>query len=463
MCREAEDLTLNRRAPGFYSLSFVLQSSRLSMEITHQTPPIQAQTEIDRVPGLGTRSLPILIGLGLFGLGLAATGNILDPFIYNEKVRLLAPPALKNSTLSLITITSLLVALFVQPLVGRWSDRSQTRWGRRAPFLLAGLVGLSLGLAIVVEAQSLWLLLLAVVLVSTSSNTIQGPWQALVPDRVPVSQHGTMAGIKTVLEATGSVMGVGLAGLTLAQGHLWAAPLTILALLWFIFWLTLQTLRQGPAAAVTPPSTPFDSPLALFKLRLSHLPPGLPWWMANRFLFWAAAISIRTFLLNYLQDVLNLSPAETQALSSRIILLLGAGIFLLVLPAGAIADRIGRRPLLLVAGLLAALGAVVFIFLRDVHWLFLAGGLIAAGAGIFTSASWALATDIVPKGEGALYLGLANAATVLGSISGRLGGPVIDGMNELTGTSTAGYMVVFGLAALFFLGSSVAVLKIKER
>jgi MFS family permease len=184
--------------------------------------------------------------------------------------------------------------------------------------------------------------------------------------------------------------------------------------------------------------------------------------MVNRFLFWAAAISIRTFMLNYMEDVLNLSPAETQALSSRIILLLGAGVFILVLPAGAIADRIGRRPLLIVAGLLAAAGAILFILLRDINLLFIAGGLIAGGAGIFASASWALATDIVPKSEGALYLGLANIATVLGSISGRLGGPLIDGVNQLSGTTTLGYLVVFGLAALFFAGSSAVVLKIKE-
>jgi MFS family permease len=185
--------------------------------------------------------------------------------------------------------------------------------------------------------------------------------------------------------------------------------------------------------------------------------------MANRLLFWAAVISIRTFLLNYLEDVLGLSPAETQALSSQVILVLGAGVFVFVLPAGAIADRIGRRPLLVVAGLLAAVGAVLFIFAQEINLLFVAGGFIAAGAGIFASASWALATDIVPKEESALYLGLANIATVVGSISGRLGGPLIDGLNNLTGATTAGYLVVFGLAAFFFVGSSVVVLKIQEK
>lgn len=430
------------------------------MEIINRTSSISTQPDTAAVLIPQTRSLPFLVGLGLFGLGLTAALNILDPFVYTEKVRLLAPPAFKNSTLSLITITTLLVAFFVQPLVGQWSDRSRTRWGRRFPFLLAGVMGLTLALALVVSADSLGLLLLAVTLVSLSSNTVQGPWQALVPDRVPAAQHGTMAGLKTVLESIGVVIGVSLAGFTLARGHLWAAPLAVIGLLWLILWLTSRLL-QTPAVEIF--SARLDSPLALLKLNLSHLPPAFPWWMANRLLFWAAAISIRTFLLNYLEDVLGLSPAETQDLSSQVILVLGAGIFLLVLPAGAVADRVGRRPLLVIAGLLAAIGAVLFIFVRDVNLLFVAGGFIAAGAGIFASASWALATDLVPKGEGALYLGLANTATIVGSITGRLGGPLIDGLNSLTGTTTIGYLAVFGLAALFFVGSSVVVLKIPER
>jgi MFS family permease len=429
------------------------------MEIINQEPLSLTQPDTAPTPRLKIRNIPFLVGLGLFGLGLNVIFNILDPFIYTEKVRLLAPQALKNSTLSLITITTLLVALFAQPLVGQWSDRTQSRWGRRVPFLVAGVIGLSFALTLIIAADKLWLLLLAVALASISSNTIQAAWHALVPDRVPRTQHGTMAGIKTILESTGAVMGIGLAGLTLGQGQLWTAPLIVISLLWLVLWLTLQTLHRVPAASSMPVSSNFDHPLALLKLNLSHLPPAFPWWMVNRFLFWAAAISIRTFLLNYMEDVLHLSPAETQALSSRIILLLGAGVFLLVLPAGAVADRIGRRPLLIAAGLLAAAGAILFIFLRDINLLFVAGGLIAGGAGIFASASWALATDIVPKGEGALYLGLANAATVLGSISGRLGGPLIDGLNQATG-SAVGYLVIFGLAALFFIGSSVVVLKI---
>jgi MFS family permease len=182
--------------------------------------------------------------------------------------------------------------------------------------------------------------------------------------------------------------------------------------------------------------------------------------MLNRFFFWSAAIAIRTFLLNYMEDVLGLSVAEAQSLSSQLFIILGIGVFLLALPAGAVADRFGRRPLLITAGLTASCGATIFIFGRDLPLLFGAGALIAGGAGIFASASWALATDLVPKNQGALYLALANGATVLGSIGGRLGGPLIDGLNRLFGTVTAGYLVVFAIAALFFAASSLVVLKI---
>ena len=111
---------------------------------------------------------------------------------------------------------------------------------------------------------------------------------------------------------------------------------------------------------------------------------------------------------------------------------------------------------------MAASGTLIAIFYRDIPALYLAGGLIAAGAGIYASASWALATHLAPGDQGALYLGLANGATVLGSIGGRTGGILIDSVNYLFGTVVLGYQIDFGLAVLFFLASSLVVFKIPE-
>jgi MFS family permease len=396
----------------------------------------------------------------MFGLAIGFGISMLDPFIYTEKIRLLAPPGFKNTALGLVTIITLLVALLAQPLMGRRSDQTRSRWGKRAPYLAAGSIGICLSLALLILSNNLWLFILAAMLVSACSNTTQVAWQALIPDHVPESQRGTAAGIKTLWELVGAVSGVGLAGFMLAQGNLWGTPLAAMSLYLTILIITLLALRRTTGPIALPAVLSFQNPFSALAASVRRAPPAFLWWMLNRFLFWSSAIAVRTFLLNYLEDVLGLSWAEAQTLSSHLFILLGVGVFILALPAGAIADRIGRRPIVLLAGWMAAAGVVLFMVWRDLNLLFIAGGLIAGGAGIFAGASWALATDLAPKDEGALYLALANTATALGSIGGRLGGPLIDGVNQLLGTTTSGYLVVYSIAALFFAGSSLIVFKI---
>ena len=138
----------------------------------------------------------------------------------------------------------------------------------------------------------------------------------------------------------------------------------------------------------------------------------------------------------------------------------GAVVVGVVILAGRLADHVGRHPLLVMAGLGACGGTIVLMMAQDFLFLFLGGGFIALSGGLYASASWALATDLAPKQNQALYLGLANGATVIGSLSGRLGGPLIDGLNYIANNDQIGYLSAFFLAALFFAGSSITVLKI---
>jgi len=276
------------------------------------------------------------------------------------------------------------------------------------------------------------------------------------------------------LELVGVVAGVAIIGVTVARGNLWGASLAAMGIFFAILAITIVGLWQTggvvgqPARSKQNQTGPKQNNSWLKRgvTRLAAIwrttPPSFPWWMLNRFLFWSAGIAIRTFLLNYMEDVLGMPPAEAQVLSSRIFLVLGGGVFFLAVPAGALADRWGRRPLLMVAGFLAAGGAGFFLFANEIPLLFVGGSLIAVGGGIFASASWSLATNLVPSSEGGQYLALANVATVLGSIGGRMGGPLIDAVNQLAGTVTLGYLIVFGLATLFFALSSLAVLKISD-
>jgi len=82
--------------------------------------------------GLGTR---VAYGASAFGENLAINSiNQLAFAVFN--LTLFVSPALVGVALALPR----LLDLFLDPLVGGWSDRLRSRWGRRRPFILVGAV-----------------------------------------------------------------------------------------------------------------------------------------------------------------------------------------------------------------------------------------------------------------------------------------------------------------------------------
>jgi MFS family permease len=131
-------------------------------------------------------------------------------------------------------------------------------------------------------------------------------------------------------------------------------------------------------------------------------------------------------------------------------------------PAGRLSDRVGRRPIAITAGLLGAL-AIALIYLSGQNFTFviLSGGLVGIAFGAFLSSNWALATDLVPKGEEARYLGLTNLATAGGAALARLIGPLIDYGNGLS--PNLGYSFMFLACFIYFIIGSLLLLKIRRR
>jgi len=89
------------------------------------------------------------------------------------------------------------------------------------------------------------------------------------------------------------------------------------------------------------------------------------------------------------------------------------------------------------------------------------GGLVGISFGAFMSTNWALATDLVAKGEGGRYLGLTNLATAGGAALARLIGPVIDFFN--TCSLGLGYSIMLLACFIYFLVGSLLLLKIRGR
>ena len=399
--------------------------------------------------------------------------STLDPSVYTAKVnQLVSDEGLRNTALGILTFLGQIVAALAQPIWGTLSDRSTSRWGRRKPFLVGGTLAILVLLTLIAFVDELWLLGGVILLLQVSANAVQGAYQGLIPDHVPPEQHGIAAGIKSLLEAPAVVLGPLVAGLFLGASQ-WpmtrrvlAAVIVLQSLYILATWMTLQYVQDPPRAPRLPRSPQVPTARLVWKtvhdtFRIDWRANGdLRWWLVNRFCFWFALLILRSFLINYVEQVIGLSPDTAQRTTGLLTAVLGILGFVILLPSGYIADRLGRRSMVMASGLVAAVGAFTLLAARSLPLMFGAGIFIGLGGGLFLTSSWALATELVPQEQAAHYLGLTNLATAGGSAAARLTGPLIDGLNRWSGSTTLGYVGVYALSGLLFLISSAAIRRV---
>jgi len=173
-----------------------------------------------------------------------------------------------------------------------------------------------------------------------------------------------------------------------------------------------------------------------------------------------ALAPLQTFTLYFLQDVADVpNPAEVTA---NLLIVIGITMLAVIYPAGHLSDRVGRKPICAFAGLLGALGILLLYLFHDSYSsVMFAGVVLGICTGVFFSTNWALATDLVVKGEEARYLGLTNLATAGGAALARLIGPMIDFFNARS--PGLGYDVMLLVSFIYFLVGSGLLLKIKLR
>ncbi len=247
---------------------------------------------------------------------------------------------------------------------GRWLDRG------RSPLLLTRV---SYGVSLVARPL---MALAPTVAVAGALRVADGlgkggkdaPKAVLVAADAQAGRMGRSFGLQTALDTLGSVVGPVAAGLLLLLvGHDGDGLRIVFALAALPALGAVRQLRRAhdaPPAHVATAST-------------RRLPPAFKWLLAAVLLF-GLANSSDTLLLLRAQSA-GLSPSELAFLFAAFNLVYA----LLAVPAGALSDRIGRRPLLFVAWSVYALVYLGFAFAGEA-WqlvaLFLAYGIYYATA-----------------------------------------------------------------------------------
>jgi MFS family permease len=356
------------------------------------------------------------------------------------------------------------------------------------------------------------------VLLQASSNVAHGALQGLIPDLVPEDQRGRASGVKAVMELL-PVFLIIFVGPLVDAGQIWLTVGIIMAaflitMLITIFAVHEEPLREKPKGGIRERILRLIALTVIFLIvtqaavwvvrfsgaqlaqrgasvgwqiavvglaglagmvgavfagvylgawvgigKEARHQTSFIWWVINRLLFLAAVGSVQGFAQYYLSDVLHIPNAATMTT----VLMAVVAVFLIAtaLGGGYLADRVGRKRLVALSGLLGAAGTFLLLFASGMPLVIVSGSIIGIGAGTFMATNWALGTDLAPPQEAGRYLGISNLAGAgAGIVGAGIGGPMADFFNGLR--PGLGYLVIFALYGALFLLSTLTLVKIRD-
>ncbi|GBG11796.1 MFS transporter [Paenibacillus agaridevorans] len=141
-----------------------------------------------------------LLGLGFFSISITWA-------LYNAYVPLYLEHFIKNVGLIgfMMTIDNYF-AMFLQPWIGRKSDRTRTKFGKRMPFLLIGMPLAAVFGALIPWHNGIVTLILFMVLMNLSMSLYRSPTVALMPDLTPPGKRTQANGIINFMGGVGSIL-----------------------------------------------------------------------------------------------------------------------------------------------------------------------------------------------------------------------------------------------------------------
>ncbi|MFM8370114.1 MAG: MFS transporter [Chloroflexota bacterium] len=365
-----------------------------------------------------------------------------------------------------------IAGLFISPIVGAWSDSLRSKWGRRMPFVIFGVpVAIAafifiplipMGIAPELNGQtgqltgllvpfiiSLFLVLLAFAVVRPVADV-------LMFDVTPSPQRATANGIAGAIAGLLVVI-TALAGAALYDVYgplpFWiAAGLALL-----IFFLTWAFVKEPEELASAKELAGEKFNLAGIIKFLRDQPAenrtSLIYLLLSNLLSYVALAQMQAFLSSY--GVFSLGMEESSA--AMLVAIPAIAFMIIAVPAGLIANKIGRKNTQIVGLVGYAIGALVIYFFPDASMLNI--GLLICGL------TWPLANvvqvamivDSAPvETLMGTYTGLRQIAVTLGFIIGPiLGGTLVEAMGN-------DYRWVWLIMFVFLVLATVAILPVTK-
>jgi len=350
------------------------------------------------------------IAAGYLGAVMAFTAyNAFLPLFYAEFIE-------SRALIGALMGTDNLVGLLLIPVIGAWSDRHQSRHGRRLPFILVALPIAALAFAGLPWATAtLVTLIIADVVFSIAIHAYRGPAVSLMPDHTPSPQRPTAHGIMNLMSGIGAVIALGLLAWLFDID-----PRLAFGIGGLIMLVTLPVLWRS--AIAHPPYVDRQRtggrPLrdAVQGLRLLFAPQR----RAQLLLVSAMAVSylgfagIDTMFPLYGVNELGLSGGR----AAMLVLAFAGSFVVLSVPAGLLGTRYGKVPMMKLGMALVGVLLLAGTFVREPAGLM--GLFVVAGFGwaLVNTNSIPLVADLGGRSSIGFFVGLYYLFTMGGQMLG---------------------------------------------
>ena len=379
--------------------------------------------------------------------------------------------------ISVMVSLSATVGLISMPLWGIASDNTRTKFGRRRPFLLFGILA---GIGMILysfayqlfgrtETAFIWCMLIDVLLIGFSSNAFLVAERALIPDTIEVEKRGRANGLINSISYIGLLIGVaflllgnelfgipdprpGATGTIIHQdGHfillsVGGIVFIVVSIVGFLF------IKEKPVMEL-PEKRKFFSELKQ-TFNITELKKEKEFYkiLLAFVVFQSGISSVMPFLFIFIFD-LGLSTMD---------LLLGIGIafpivFIATIYLGKAADKFGRKKFVPLSIILVSIGFFTMpfagIFVNKTLFMFSLPFVLVGVLALLTPLN-AWSQDLLPNEKRGKFTGIFNIVNTLSQIVGSFAGGLI--------ATIFGISWIFVLGPVFFIASIPMFLKVKE-
>lgn len=348
------------------------------------------------------------------------------------------------TNLALVLSVGAASAMIGNPLAGALSDRTTSRFGRRRPWILVGMILTACGLAVLANSRSILLLMAGWAMVQFFGNMLYAAYGAVLPDRVPVNQRGTTQALVGFASPIGIILGDLFSGRVQDYRAGYYPIILVLVILTtvFLFYYHEPRLPKGVL-----PHFRLRSFLSSFWINPQKYPSFSLAWVAWFLVWMGFSMGTGGYLFLFIQNITeytSLYPGHEvkEGIANLQIMQILWGVPLMMLMA-VMSDRIRRRKVFVTAGaLLVSLGMAMLGFFTRWNIVMIAGVTIGAGFWIYYSLGLAMISQVLPSASShGKDLGVINIAATLPQTFMPTVGALV--LNTIGVSSPLSYTVLF--------------------